>query len=490
MKKTAFVIILVLKLAYAFSQKNNINWFFGDSALITFTDAGIVATKVPGYAYEASVSYSDSEGNLLFYSDGSKIYDTSKTIMSNSYLDIDQYISGSGSSICQGSIVIPKPASDHEYYIINKVEEGLKYSKLDMLLNGGLGDIVIDAKNIWIFDAGAEGKYVSQKMTATKHGNGKDWWVLFHGRSASFSGDSINTFYKLLVTDEGIAGPYEQEIGLKIENIYVGQMVFSPDGSKLAYTGNYSLEVFDFDRCTGELIEYKKVDTINGPSFSPYGCAFSSDSKKIYVSEIYNFGNDKIYQYDLSSEDDLSETKTLIYKCQVDNYGIGQMLLGSDNRIYFTIIYYNLPSAEYTLWNMNLSVINNPNEAGLACDVDTATVWLGGARSITGLPNMPNYNLGALAGSPCDTITALQEAENKNSIDVYPNPAKNYFYITTNLTETVYYTLQNSLGQTISEGSFSQNTMLPAQNLTCGIYFLQVKNVEGQCIKTEKIVKH
>ncbi|MBK6730507.1 MAG: hypothetical protein IPG60_05900 [Bacteroidetes bacterium] len=44
---------------------------------------------------------------------------------------------------------------------------------------------------------------------------------------------------------------------------------------------------------------------------------------------------------------------------------------------------------------------------------------------------MPNYNLGALAGSGCDTVISgvINSEQLKNAITFYPNPAYDYIII-------------------------------------------------------------
>jgi hypothetical protein len=66
----------------------------------------------------------------------------------------------------------------------------------------------------------------------------------------------------------------------------------------------------------------------------------------------------------------------------------------------------------------NLSVINQPDSLGLACDFQPFSFYLGGARTYYGLPNNPDYELGAWVGSPCDTLTVGQ-AENDEKNDVF-----------------------------------------------------------------------
>ncbi|MBK7886449.1 MAG: hypothetical protein IPJ86_03840 [Bacteroidetes bacterium] len=58
-----------------------------------------------------------------------------------------------------------------------------------------------------------------------------------------------------------------------------------------------------------------------------------------------------------------------------------------------------------TTINTHLSVINYPDSLGSACDFQPYSFYLGGARTYYGLPNNPDYELGAWVGSPCDTLS-------------------------------------------------------------------------------------
>jgi hypothetical protein len=96
---------------------------------------------------------------------------------------------------------------------------------------------------------------------------------------------------------------------------------------------------------------------------------------------------------------------------------MGDLKLAPDNKIYLSMCYVDtfgtyfpyLPTM-YNSYNMNLSVINSPDSAGLACDFQPWSFYLGGKRTYWGLPNNPDYDLPALAGSPCDTLVGVTEA--------------------------------------------------------------------------------
>ena len=66
-------------------------------------------------------------------------------------------------------------------------------------------------------------------MTAIKHSNGEDWWLV----NGSYNSDEFFTF---LITSDSIEGPFFQNIGLPDSETgeASGQVVFSPDGTKFA----------------------------------------------------------------------------------------------------------------------------------------------------------------------------------------------------------------------------------------------------------------
>jgi hypothetical protein len=143
---------------------------------------------------------------------------------------------------------------------------------------------------------------------------------------------------------------------------------------------------------------------------------------------------------------------------------------------------------ENSIINKYLSVINNPNEEGLDCDFDTLSISLGGNSVVFGLPNMPNYNLGALAGSECDTLgTAIQEEQLplKNEFTIYPNPAKIFFSIKLNATHQEPFTLMidDVLGRNVLYLSKAMSDVqIDVSMLRTGIYMVHIKSKGNELI--------
>ena len=66
-----------------------------------------------------------------------------------------------------------------------------------------------------------------------------------------------------------------------------------------------------------------------------------------------------------------------------------------NNKIYVSITAWGYPNNVYDTIIMNLSVINNPDSLGTACNFAPYSFNLSGKRAYPGLPNIPNYGLSA-----------------------------------------------------------------------------------------------
>ena len=72
--------------------------------------------------------------------------------------------------------------------------------------------------------------------------------------------------------------------------------------------------------------------------------------------------------------------------------------------------------------------INNPDSCGVACGFEQYGVYVGPGDPYTrlGLPNIPNFTLGPLAGSICDTLhTASAQQLFGVEVTAHPNPFGN-----------------------------------------------------------------
>ena len=236
----------------------------------------------------------------------------------------------------------------------------------------------------------------------------------------------FNSFYLYLVSPQGINGSFIQNIG-SFRKSGGGQMIFNNDGSQfvqVSWAG--MIELYNFDRCTGLITSTIPIE--QEPATSPFlhtytSCAYSKDDSKLFILDLdQNSNTYYLLQYDLQAAN-ITASKIVI-DTFVAPTAPWQMKLAPDNKIYITAfdVTYSWPypdtSTAYTTINNNLSVINYPDSLGATCDFQPFSFNLGTGRSYLGLPNNPDYELGAWVGSPCDTLTVGLN-ENGKEEDVF-----------------------------------------------------------------------
>ncbi len=496
----------------ATAQDRNSIWVFGDSAGIDFSN---VANPVPFLSNcnsdGSSASIADSAGNLLFYTAASPDYLSVPLFGYNGVIYNKQFQQmDNGDSIISiprlnGTMIIPNPAANNQYYVFNVLTNsnsypfhGNFYSLVDLNYNNGLGKVI--KKNVPLNSF----TYAIDAIGAVKHGNGRDWWVVFKPLYLDAIGNHVpsDTFYVYLVTPDSIHQPLIQPIG----NDSTGSLAnftFSPDGSKFAtvcHTGK--IETFSFNRCTGQLSDpvlvYNVFFTINYNNLFS-GCAFSPDGNLLYVTQGTYLPPYYILQVNLSNNNIDTIAQVTSFNTQFTR-GTGTLRLGPDNRIYIATItrdstggiWYPYPNYFYSPDNMYIATVDSPNIIGSGCSYNPYSFYLGGARCYFGLPNNPDYELGALQGSGCDTLTALKQDPEiaKNNLFVYPNPAKDFVFIRCKGKTKVE--LRNIAGVVLQKHEFDYNydeevlLSLSLINLAQGVY--QVKAVTETEEKSTKLI--
>ncbi|MCC6578671.1 MAG: hypothetical protein IT228_15125, partial [Flavobacteriales bacterium] len=316
----------------------------------------VLSTAVRTIDYKrTNTNITDASGNLLFSTNGAYIANaTGDTLLNGTGLNPSNYTSlyPEGLHISQACLILPKPDAPGIYYLfhgtlddqIGQYAQNLYLTTIDMSLDGGLGGVV--TKNeVLISDTLNMGK-----ITAVRHANGRDWWVFCHKQNT-------NIFNRLLVTPDGTSGPDQQAIGI-LRYADIGQVCFSPDGSKFAYYWGEGedLEIFDVDRCTGLLSNTTHILIDDANSMG--GVAFSPNSRYLYVSSV-----EDVYQYDTEAPDIAA---SMVHIATWDGFyspsppfatlfDIAQ--LAPDGKIY-------IGTGNGTL---HLHVINYPDSTGLAC---------------------------------------------------------------------------------------------------------------------------
>ncbi len=437
MKRVIIIVIIVNQLiSISYSQnKRDYNWLFGmfppqfgtnyiSGDIIDFNNKGKIDTIRLGASLgDNNVSISDKEGNLLFYSNGCKVIDSTHHLMQNgdsiNYGEAwkEECTLYSGLIGPQNSIILPDPgnidAGRNGYYLIHKRFEliyepiiqayspELYYTYVDMNGNNGKGKVI--EKNKVIFRTT---NMPISYLTACKHANEKDWWIISQKKDT-------NLYYIVLLNTDTISLIDSINIGYKIDiNSGLSQAKFSPDGKKYIIFNDDGLLIYDFNRETGKLSNFKHI-IINNEGNSE-GLSISPNSRYAYLS-----ANTDLYQIDLWADDIQA---SLVHIDHIDGFQdpyfyslFGQAQLAPDCKIYI------VSSAT----NNYLHVINKPNEKGKACDFRQHSVYLPNRNYNNSLPNFPHFRIDE--DQVCDsTITWIPDeyiVKEPNVLSVYPNPA-------------------------------------------------------------------
>jgi hypothetical protein len=477
------------------------NWAIGNDPVVKFNFSnGLsinVANNISTIPYciikSSSSSISDTNGKMLFLSNGFFLYDSSGYSMDNGMFVncpfgniLANYY---GASLFdQTSIILPKKGNTYYVFSTGMSDsvannylnhtwtefDVLNYSVVDMDSNAGKGKVV--QKNVVLAD---NQHYNNCAMQAVKHTNGKDWWLV--------KADCWNNRYQeFLVKEDTIMGPYYQNVSTIGDwCVSYSELYFSNDGNILAssiygkFEGGLNsrnrVDLYDFDRCNGN-IEFKKYymtpyDTSSYPNNDfKNGICFSPNDSLLYMSNLYT-----IYQIDLYD----TNTYNAIFIHGPDTtianfpwyHGIavapdGKMYIGNDNG-----------TRKY------MSYIDKPNVKGLGCDFVPQGVW----QPYTNLmspPNMPNYGLGEDTSVVCWPLSiSPSPSKGGELLEVYPNPAYSKLYIKyeiasrqggqaqslANTTKQLY----NSIGQLMLS---TKENEIDVSGLSKGVYYLRVEN--------------
>lgn len=370
--------LLIFMISESSAQNYGNIWQFGDSIGLDFNNCEPVKISGSNVGFEGCSSISNANGELLFYTNSDKVWDKNNNIMPNGNLQTTTTLSQ--------VLIIPKPQSTTNYYIVTTQIQAagylkLRYHEIDMTLNGGLGNVLSANNQI-------TSMIVTEQIAATFHANGSDIWILTHEYGTS-------NFLAYLVTPSGInMTPVISNIGPAhvtcTSNFNArGEIKFSPNGNKIAFNGNgvatndttNILCLLNFDKNSGQV-----SNPINLPySRGEFGLSFSPDNKKLYgatwkafmyTTNEFNY----LYQFDITSNDSttIANSKVIIDSALVPS-SYGTLKIAPNGKIYVRKTH-----SEY------IGVINNPNSSGISCDYDKNAIYTGYQNQF-GLNNYIEY---------------------------------------------------------------------------------------------------
>ncbi len=409
-KLIGVITMLLVGTTLNYAQYTNNYWVFGDSCGIEFNNGSPINFNSSSKYYRGSCSIGNTN-SLIAYSILNDNFIPVNGRVWNKYhqqMQNGNYIYGGG--WYHERIFLPVPGSDSLLYLFSccvtsSCPFGLYYTLIDFTANSDSGAILqknVPVKNVPAFDG----------LMAVQHGNGRDWWLLFQRWDGSSGNLGYNNIYVYLVDSSGINLNSEQFVGQN-HSTGGGHVCFSPQGDKFAVvTWRNLIQLYNFDRCSGVISLWETVQVENTPPIYSYyfSSAFSPDGSNLYVCEnsAVQTSPSKLLQFNLQASPIFS-SKTVIHNFVTSTEGVADLKLAPDGKIYLAaadeINPWIYADTFYTQVNTHLSVINQPDSLGPACDFQPFSFYLGGARTYYGLPNNPDYELGAWVGSPCDTLT-------------------------------------------------------------------------------------
>ena len=509
--KSQFTILLVWLCSHVtFAQKEANIWYFGSQAGFDFnTNCQPTAlTNSPIDANFGVAVLSDGKtGQLLVYTNGHEVFNREHRVMpTGTYKDY----AGSG-PFPQRALFVPVPDQPSVYYFFRMSEVfstgnltnlvDLHYSRVDMRLDSGRGDVIQNDKDTDL--AGG----LACRLTAVRHANGRDYWLLAHQWNS-------DAFLIYPITSKGIGKADTIHIGSAYRDQEPwGFIKASPNGQKLACsvlnTTARPFDLFDFNASTGKLSNYLSLGDIR----VQYGVSFSPDNTKLYVSNRtlaepgQNASREVIRQYDLkagTTEAIVMSGKSIIY--QNPNRALAEAVetnrtgfyspalqIAPDGRIYAAADYSNEVSGDPCQnCKHHFLVINKPNEVGFACDVQLQTAELGSGTvgDVSDWPNfMQHYFNGLL---PRDCAFDSNDECSADNIRLFPSPASNTLEILVTDICFTPYTLRiiNMAGQILAEHDVKTpvSQQVNVSQLAGGMYVAELRFANRTI--TKRFLKH
>ena len=481
----AFFFLLAVVKTNAQNPYSNNPWVLGDSVMLDFNTSPASISNSNTTCWAGSASVHDTVDGAHLYAvvkQGSSIFSNL-----NLYNQLNIPVKNSQLIKCgklEYSILI-LPAQNNNvvtYYLFSIVAAdpvncGLYYSTISN--NGGLDTGVVLTKNNRILS----NLVLSRGLSAVRHGNGKDWWILLHDNiQGSVTG--TNLFYVFLLDSSGVSAPILQNVG-SYSSTSLCTITFNSTGTNLILLNALNLiEKYDFDRCTGLISNPQNIlpQNINTTEvFMPIP-ALSNDDTKLYVGSSDINPSYYLYQFDLTAPN-IAASQCQLYQFTNTYFEVSTLKLAQNGKIYWALS--DDPTGQYNLSNTNLSVINSPNSSCSNVNFQPFSFYLGGHKTGNVLPNNPDFRLGPLAGSPCAPTVGIEEIK-KDKNCLQSETIDNTLYFNSSCDEKIRSILvYDEIGKLIFE---TPNSYLELSKLKQGFNVLHI-NTNQNSYAIKKIVR-
>lgn len=302
------------------------NWYFSDYNGLNFS-SGIpvydngAEGNTPYLMVENSAVQSNQNGNLLFYTNGRRIWNNQHAVINESNL-----LLGHPSSL-HGTLIVPQPNDNSHYYIFTKTFDGqpngFRYSIVDIngtntTLSSTVNEPVTTPSG---YLTGNNGAIIgSEGIGAVASCNGH-WILTVNYKSSGY----FLTVYSLTAT--GLS--FTSEIALPSSiTAQRSSIEASPDGNKIALLAPDVNEeeggtiIYDFNKTNGTLSNPVTIDITDA-----WGASFSPNSKLLYITRRFN----NMIQYNIFAPPGEN------IKYFANTTSAVDIQRGPDNKIYFSL---------------------------------------------------------------------------------------------------------------------------------------------------------
>jgi len=384
--KTLIAIIFLSLTCYSQAQTKDHNWYFGGvfgnqgnwqfgplpgefSAGLNFNNNPATTLMNSAKIYsECTVAMSNTNGDLLFYSDGDTVWNRNHQIMPNG-INCEGHWSSKKSAL-----IVPNPNNIDQFYLFGNdghptaTGAGLFYSLIDMTLDNCLGDVIPGAKAIPLVTN------TSELLSGCDHANGTDYWAI----TVDFP-DQTNmppSIYAYHVSAAGVAAPVITNLGQAPFNLTIDHdpMILDMAPNDLLGVASFmnfadqKKILFDFDNATG-IFSLKQFYDAGAPA---HAITFSENSEILYETYTLQNFDTPLYQYDLTVPN-IDASRIVI---GMFNGSQNDMRRGPNGQIYIS-----------TMGTTDLSFVTNGNTVGVGADFQELAFNLNGRRT-SGLPNI------------------------------------------------------------------------------------------------------
>jgi hypothetical protein len=421
-------------------------------------------------------AYSDTNGDLIFASNGWRLVNREGEILSYKLWDQGMNHPGNTSDttdilVPMGPLFLDDPGNPNGVYLLYGQHKSVTLpgfsAALDIIFSYAYLDessrSLVSQNNHLPVDTTSLGD-----MQACRHANGRDWWIIKPKRYE-------NQYIIGLLDPTGFHFEEVTIPGLSAVRQANTFSQFSFEGNRFVhYTTAVSrnFHVFDFDRCTGTLSNLQVFDVSDSLILGslPFFC-LSPNGTKAYLkrAQVVNPPlREGILQYDFN---------TGTFTNHVYSQGSAPILSPNGKTVLIETAI--LGPNGFPLENF-LSEIMNPNEAGEACNLQINKYPVNNTQAFAMNSNYANFKLDALESSGCDTLGLItQHMSPVAKLKVYPNPSSEYFTIETDGLLPAKLFVRDIHGNVVLEQTLTlvQTTIREKwQALPAGIYSLEVQH--------------